>query len=159
MGAAGDGAVVDGVDIRQDGDSVPRPELPGVLEDVVRYLRRNNQESRVGVAESVVLVDGGDPPALVRQLLAYALAPELGSRIVDVPAVDLLLVLQGFVTEGIQLLDGAQLASASLDEVVGFSGDLVVGEVEGNEREVSAAQANRGRLAGCWRRRAIRAEG
>jgi hypothetical protein len=80
-----------------------------------------------------------DPPAFVRQLLTDSLSPKLCFRIVERPASDFSLVLQGLVIKCIKLFDCSKLAGPRFDEIESFAGDFTVCEVECNECEVAAS--------------------
>lgn len=146
--AAEDGAAVDGMEVAQGRNAVPGAEGAGVLERRVGDRGRDNEQGWVRVAKRIVLVDGRYPPSLVGELLADALSLELGSGIIQAPPVYALFNLQGLVIEGIQLLDGSELAGAGSYEFVGLAGLRVLLEVEGDEVEVSASYPHRRRDSG-----------
>jgi hypothetical protein len=137
--AAGDGAVIDGVDIGKSGNTIPRPELARVLEDIIGDGGWHDEKSRVSVAKGVVLVDRSDSPTPVGELLADSLPLKLGFGVVKLPAVHGLFVLQRLVAKSIELLHGSQPARSRLDELKGVARNLVVFEVERDKREVSAS--------------------
>jgi hypothetical protein len=124
-----------------------RPEIFGIFEDVIRDLQGNHQNTGICVAERVILVDGGNPPTFVLELLADTLPPEFGLCIVKVPPIDVPFKLQRLMIEGVQLLDSAKLTCSRLDEVQRFAGGVVVGEVEGYKREVPTSYPDRGSLS------------
>jgi hypothetical protein len=120
--------------------AVTRTESPSVLEDIVGDGCRNAENGRVRVTEAVIRVDICEPPSFVGKLLADSLSTELGLWVVEMPAIDFLLVLEGPVAESIQLLNSPQLAGSGLYEVKNFSRNIVLSKVERDECEVAAAQ-------------------
>lgn len=150
--ASRDGAVVDGVYVRQDWYAVPRTKVSGIFEDIIRDLGRHNQKRRVCVAEGIILVDCGDSPALVRQLFANSLSSELRLWIVKIPSIHFLFVLKGPMAECIQFFNGTEPASPRPDEIKGFAGDVIVGKVESNKGEIAAPNAYRRGLPRSGRR-------
>ena len=119
--------------------AVTRTEGSGVFEDVIRNGCRHTEDRWVGVTETVVRVDICESPSLVGQLLADTLTAELGLGIVNMPPVDLLLVLERAVTESIKLLHGSQLTCSGLHEVKDLARNIILGEVKRDECEVPTA--------------------
>jgi hypothetical protein len=135
------------MDVREGWDSVSGTKFASVLEDIIRYLGRDDQKSRVRVAKRIVAVHCGDSPAFVRQFFANALSAKLGLGVVKFPAVYCLFVLKRLVAEGIELLDAAELARPRLDKLESISRNLVVHKVECDKGKVSTSESYGGGLA------------
>jgi hypothetical protein len=99
-------------------------------------------KSRVVAANFVVVINVGYAPAQIGALRRDTHASELLAGIVDLPAVDVLLDWGRIIGEGIQLVEGAKAASQGLDGVVDATGLGLVGEMEGDNSKVSAANAD-----------------
>lgn len=103
-----------------------------------------------------------DPPPFVGKFFADALPSKLSVWIIYFPSLDLLLVLESFMVESVQVFNRTQFARSCFQVFESFFGNVVITDIKSDEREVMTSYSNRRRLPGGrggWSEGAMRDDG